>query len=161
MIVKKLELYIETSTWNFLFANDAPEKREITKAFFNVVDTGAYEIYISEIVINEILRAPLGLRRNLMSVIEKYQPIQLETNSETRQLARAYIQAKVVPVRKVEDALHVAVATVEGVDAVISWNFDHLANLRKAELFNGVNLLHGYTKKIDIITPVEVSSDKS
>lgn len=159
--MKKLELYIETSTWNFLFADDAPEKRDITKAFFSVVETGTYEIYISEIVINEILRAPLDIRRNLIGVIEKYQPIQLETNDEMRQLAIAYIQAKVVPVKKVEDALHVAVATVDGLDAVISWNFDHLANLRKAELFNGVNLLHGYTKKIDIITPVEVSSDKN
>lgn len=67
------------------------------------------------------------------------------------------MEAKIVPAKKVEDALHVAIATVSGLDAVISWNFDHLANLRKADLFNSVNMLHGYNKRIEIVTPMEVS----
>ncbi len=32
--MKKLKLYIETSAWNFVFAEDAPEKMAITKDFF-------------------------------------------------------------------------------------------------------------------------------
>ena len=58
--------------------------------------------------------------------------------------------------KKVEDALHVAVATLAEMDAVVSWNFRHLANLRKAELFYSVNLSCGFHKKVEIITPWEV-----
>jgi len=155
--VRKSKLYLETSVWNFIFADDAPEKRDLTLEFFSVVKKGVYDIYASEIVINEIQRADLEKRQKLMKEIDNYQPTQLETNDEMRRLAQAYMEAKIVPPKKVEDALHVAIATVSGLDAVISWNFDHLANLRKADLFNGVNLLHGYSKRIEIITPMEVS----
>ena len=155
--MRKSKLYLETSVWNFIFADDAPEKRDLTLEFFSVVKKGVYDIYASEIVINEIQRADLEKRQKLMKEIDNYQPTQLETNDEMRRLAQAYMEAKIVPPKKVEDALHVAIATVSGLDAVISWNFDHLANLRKADLFNGVNLLHGYSKRIEIITPMEVS----
>ncbi len=57
-----------------------------------------------------------------------------------------------------DDAFHVAVATASEIDAIITWNYSHLANLRKAELFNAVNLEKGYTKRIEIVTPMEVSS---
>jgi hypothetical protein len=42
--MKKLQLYLETSVWNFYFADDAPEKREITVSFFERVKHG--DIYI-------------------------------------------------------------------------------------------------------------------
>ena len=155
--MKKLKLYIETSTWNFIFADDAPEKRDLTHEFFSVVKKGVYDIFVSEIVTNEIFRASLEKRHKLMKEIDKYQPIQLETNDEMRRLAQAYMEAKIVPAKKIEDALHVAIATAHGLDAVISWNFDHLANLRKADSFNGVNMTYGYSKRIEIVTPMEVS----
>ena len=41
-------------------------------------------------------------------------------------------------------------------DAVITWNYKHLANIRKSELFFSVNLERGFHKKIEIITPWEV-----
>lgn len=55
--MKKPQLYIETSVWNFYFADDAPEKREITKTFFDRISHGEYEIFISDAVIAEIGRA--------------------------------------------------------------------------------------------------------
>jgi len=155
--MKKLKLYLETSTCNFIFADDAPEKRDLTHEFFSVVKKGVYDIYASEIVINEFKRADVKKFQRLMKEMDNYKPIQLETNDEIKSLAQAYLEAKIVPAKKVEDALHVAIATVHGLDAVISWNFDHLANLHKADLFNGINMLHGYSKRIEIVTPMEVS----
>jgi len=55
-----LKLYLETSVWNFLFADDAPEKRDITKAFFLEVEAGRYDIFVSEVVMAEIEDAPKG-----------------------------------------------------------------------------------------------------
>ncbi|MFQ5685271.1 MAG: hypothetical protein ACE5GV_01290 [Candidatus Scalindua sp.] len=68
--------------------------------------------------------------------------------------------SKIIPEVKVEDAIHVAVATVYEMDALITWNNRHLANLRKMEIINGINLKEGYTKHIEIVNPMEVISDE-
>jgi hypothetical protein len=44
--MRKLRLYIETSVWNFLFADDAPEKKEETEEFFKAVEARRYGIGI-------------------------------------------------------------------------------------------------------------------
>ena len=62
----------------------------------------------------------------------------------------------IIPDKKAEDALHVAIATLEELDAVVTWNYKHLANIRKSELFYSVNLSRGFHKKVEIITPWEV-----
>ena len=51
---KKLSLYLETSVWNFVFADDAPEKRDATKILFKEIREGKFEIYISDLVAAEI-----------------------------------------------------------------------------------------------------------
>jgi hypothetical protein len=53
------------------------------------------------------------------------------------------------------DALHIAVATVIGVDVLVSWNFKHIVNLNKIKLFNAANLEEGYST-LEIRTPLEV-----
>jgi len=77
-------------------------------------------------------------------------------DDEIRGLAKAYIQAGIVPVKKVNDALHVAAASAGGADVLISWNYRHLVRPRKAEEFCAVNLLHGYNPQLEISTPAEV-----
>jgi hypothetical protein len=55
--MRKPQLYLETSVWNFYFADDAPEKKEITRTFFKKIRHGEYETFISDAVIEEIGRA--------------------------------------------------------------------------------------------------------
>ena len=154
--MRKLKLYLETSVWNFFFADDAPEMREITKQFFSSIEEGLYEIFVSEVVVGEIDNAPEPKRKVLLDLVNKYSPIELEITEEANELTKVYMDRGIVPQKKRNDAFHVAVATVCEMDAVISWNYDHLANLRKSELFNGVNLERGYTKRLEIVTPMEV-----
>jgi len=158
--MKKLRLYLETSVWNFYFANDAPEKRDITKEFFENIKQGRYEIFISQTVLNEIDRANEHKKDQLMELIKKHQPQELDITQEIADLSKEYIFQRVIPEAKVEDALHVAVSTVYEMDALISWNNKHLANLYKMEKMNGVNLKKGYTKHLEIITPMEVIADE-
>lgn len=156
--MRKLKLYIETSTWNFFFADDAPREMDITKEFFDLIRKGCYEVYISEVVLDEIRDAPEIKKNQLLGLVEKCNPIELEVTNEAKDLAVKYIEKKIVPEKKENDALHVAIATVSEIDAIVSWNYRHLANLRKAELFNGANLEEGYLKRIEIVTPMEVSN---
>lgn len=159
--MRKLKLYLDTSVWNFFFADDAPRERDVTKDFFDLIQRGYYEVYISEVVLDEIRDAPETKKNQLLGLIEKYNPIELEVTSEVKDLAVKYIEKKIVPEKKENDALHVAIATVNEVDALVSWNYHHLANLRKAELFHGANLEERYLKRIEIVTPMEVSSYES
>jgi len=157
--MRKLRLYLETSVWNFYFADDAPEKRDITKEFFESVKQGRYDIFISQTVLNEIDGADEGKKNQLMQLIKDHQPQELDITQEATDLSKEYISQKVIPEAKVEDALHAAISTVYEMDALVSWNNRHLANLRKMEKINGVNLKEGYTKHLEIVTPMEVIAD--
>lgn len=156
--MKKPQLYLETSVWNFYFADDAPEKRDITKEFFENIKQGRYEIFISQTVLNEIDRADEPKKSQLMALIKGYQPQELDITHEVTDLSKEYISQRIIPGAKIEDSLHVAVSTVYEMDALISWNNRHLANLTKMEKINSVNLKEGYTKHLEIITPMEVIS---
>jgi len=50
----------------------------------------------------------------------------------------------------------VAAAFDEGLDVLVSWNFRHIANVRRAEKFNAVAILQGYHHAMRIVSPAEV-----
>lgn len=158
--MKKLQLYLETSVWNFVFADDAPEKKEITLKFFDKIKKGEYEIFISDVVIEEIGRASGEKRSLILNVIKNYKPIKLIINEEVVELAKYYISEGILPQEKFEDSTHAAIATIFEMDALISWNLRHLANLKKMEMINGVNMKKGYYKRLELITPMEVSDEE-
>jgi predicted nucleic acid-binding protein len=145
--------------WNFYFADDAPEKKAITITFFERVKQGEYEIFIPDAVITEIAQATADKERLLLNLINEYHPIRLMINEQIIELANKYVTEGALPVNKTEDAVHAAVATFFELDALISWNLKHLSNLKKMELINGINLKEGYTKRLQLITPMEVSDE--
>ena len=158
--MKTPRLYLETSVWNFYFADDAPEKKETTLRFFDKIKKDEYEIFISDIVVEEIGRASDIKRNMLLNVIKDYEPNRLIINEEVVELARSYISEGILPREKIEDATHAAVATIFEMDALISWNLRHLANLKKMEMINVVNMKKGYYKRLELITPMEVSDEE-
>jgi len=157
--MKKPQLYLETSVWNFYFADDAPEKKEITRTFFDKIRHGEYEIFISDAVIEEIGRADDEKKQLLLNIIKEYNPKRLIINEEVMELGKKYISEGAFPANKVEDAIHAAMATAYEMDALISWNLKHLSNLKKMEMINGINMKEGYFKRLELITPMEVSDE--
>lgn len=153
------KLYLETSVWNFYYADDAPEKKEITIRFFDKIKSGVYEIFISDVVLEEISRANEDKRLLLLDVIKNHSPKRLSIGEEIVVLAQKYIAEGILPANKVEDAMHSAIATFFEMDALISWNLKHLANLMKMNMINAVNLKEGYLKRLELITPMEVSDE--
>lgn len=61
-----------------------------------------------------------------------------------------------IPRKKFDDALHIAVSTVHDVDVLVSWNFQHLANVNKERRALQVNQANGYYHPLRITTPLEV-----
>lgn len=150
----KQKLYLDTSVFNFLLIEDEPEKRKITEELFEKLpDFG--EIYISDIVSLEVLESPSPIREELVEKINRYEPVLLAIDDEIRELADRYIEAGIVPAKYKDDALHIAVAVVNRLDVIISWNFDHIVKLKTKREVNGLNLMLGY-KEIEIVSPEEV-----
>lgn len=152
--MKKLKLYLETSIFNFAFAEDAPKEKDITLKFFE--ELNRYEAHISEVVIEEINRTPQEeKKRRLLGLIDKYEPVQLPFDESAKILANRYIQEEIIPLKYQEDAFHIAIASVNNLDALISWNFTHIVKLKTKIKVVGINALMGY-KEIELYSPLEV-----
>ena len=159
--MRKAKIYLDTSVINFLFADDAPEKKDITIDFFeNYVKTKLYEVYISPIVIDEINRTSDEYKKQrLLNVVSSYD-IKIidisEKEDEIENLAYVYIDKNIIPKNKIEDALHISVCSVLNIDYLLSWNYKHLANVNRESKIIAVNITEGYNKQLRIITPMEV-----
>jgi hypothetical protein len=71
-------------------------------------------------------------------------------------LSNAFVPERAVPPSKPQDARHVAIAVVHGLDVLVSWNFRHIVNLRREERFNAIALLEGYHRGLRIASPKEL-----
>jgi predicted nucleic acid-binding protein len=156
----KLKIYLDTSVPNFIFADDAPEKKSITIDFFeNFIKTEKYHTYISEFVIAEIEDTRSEEKRKKLFDTLSHYPIdvlQITKKIEVNELAQKYIDGGVIPKNKVMDALHIAVCMVYGISVLVSWNYRHLANINKENKVKIVNYQNNYFNDIRIITPFEL-----
>ena len=71
------------------------------------------------------------------------------------QLQQAYTDAEIITEKYATDALHVALATTNAVEIIVSWNFKHIVNFQKIPMYNAVNTLNGYGH-VAIHSPLEV-----
>lgn len=149
---KKLKLYLDTTIPSYVFALDSPQRMEVTRRFIRHGHLN-YEMLISDVVLREIgdAREP---KRSLLSEVVKEMTV-LSSSPQSDALADAYIQAKALPPKSLEDAMHVAIATLHQVDALVSWNFGHLVNIRRRKAIEVVNIQKGLPR-IEILTPEEV-----
>jgi len=69
-------------------------------------------------------------------------------------LAETYIAEKTLGKASLNDAYHIAIATINRINVLVSWNFKHIVNLNKIRLFNSVNVKLGYSL-IEIRCPKE------
>jgi predicted nucleic acid-binding protein len=78
----------------------------------------------------------------------------LEASSEAIDLASEYISEKVVGQTSFADCLHIALATINRADFLISWNFKHIVNVQRIRGYNSINIKNGY-KQLEIRSPRE------
>jgi predicted nucleic acid-binding protein len=115
-------------------------------------------LLISEITLRELEAAPSEVKEILIGLpLDCWEFVPLTT--EILALRDAYIRAGVVAPQWLNDAAHVAAATVARADAIVSWNFKHIVRLEKIRGYNKVNESLGYGA-LTIITPREVRLDE-
>lgn len=138
-----------------LVDREDPRRPALTRQILRAVAAGVHEAVISNVVGEELERAPTEIRDALLRAV-KETPFELVAeDAESRSLFVEYLGLGVVPERYRDDLRHVAVATVAEVDALVSWNFRHLVNVRTRRAVHAVNLRLGYPL-IEIVSPEEV-----
>ena len=145
-------VYLDTSVIGGYFDSEFAEP---TLALWELAGGGEYRLVTSGLTANEVLAAPPEVRELFVETFAN--PIVVGVEAEV--LADAYVEAKVVPVRYRDDALHVAVCVLEGIGLLASWNFKHLVNLRREEGFNAINLLRGLPM-VRIVSPLELLNEE-
>ena len=147
--MKRLKIYLDTCTIGGLLDEEFQEETERLFAMFG----DKIEPFVSELTIREIEKAPEKIKAVLRNHIKEFSV--LPVSAESKELSNVYIDQGIVTEIHREDAEHIAIATVSGMDAVVSWNFRHIVNYFKIKRFNAVNL-EQYYKTIDIISPKEI-----
>lgn len=139
---ENLKLYLETTIPNYKFADDTPRERDITKQFLQRIKKGDYKVFISELVIREIENTfDLGKRKKLLEVISGITILPI--TSESRAIGKAYVSLGIIPPKYEPDAIHLAIATLNEMDVLVTWNMKHLVNSKTRIAVREENLKKG------------------
>jgi hypothetical protein len=147
----KQRIYIDTSVVGGYFDE---EFSEATTKLFERLNNCEIIFVVSDLLDLELINAPQNVRELLLSFsAEKFQRVEL--TDEAIKLADTYIHEKVVGKTSIEDCRHIALATINKVDVLASWNFKHIVNLDRIKGYNSVNLRLAYSM-IEIRSPKDL-----
>lgn len=136
----KQRIYIDTSVVGGYFDE---EFSDATKGLFERLEKREVVFVISDLLDLELTGAPSNVRELLYNFsADRFERVQL--TDEAIQLADKYISEKVVGKTSLEDCRHIALATINKVDVLASWNFKHIVNLDRIKGYNSVNYKLGY-----------------
>jgi len=150
----KPKIYLETTLFNFYFDTDRDVLHTDTVKLFAEIAEGKYEAFTSEAVVGELEKAPNPKKDRMLALIGEYGITPLPVNDAVNKLANFYVAEGIIPVKYKTDAVHIAVAAVNGLDTVVSLNFQHIVKPKVKQLANAINLVRGY-RPIEIISPME------
>ena len=147
----KQRIYIDTSVVGGFFDT---EFDTATKQFFKRLENKEVIFVVSDLLDLELLNAPIRVKELLHKYpTECFERVELTKEAIT--LADTYITEGVVGKTSIEDCRHIAIATINKVDVLASWNFKHIVNLDRIKGYNSVNLRLGYAM-IEIRSPKDL-----
>ena len=148
------KIYLETTMFNYFFDTDRDAHADTVKLFEEIA-AGKYEAYTSRPVIEELEKTRGDKREKMLSLIADREIPILETSVEAEKLADTYVEEGVIPANYRTDGLHIAIATVNDLDMIISMNFQHIVKRKTVKMTAAINSINGY-RVIEIYSPMEV-----
>jgi len=146
----KQRIYIDTSVLGGHFDE---EFKEHTIPLFDRIKSGEFIILYSTVTQDELENAPEKVKELVKSLRADLTEF-IEITDEAVDLATEYINEKVVGQTSFADCLHIALATINRADFLVSWNFKHIVNIERIRGYNSINIKNGY-KQLDIRSPRE------
>ena len=153
--MRKPKIYLETTLFNYYFDSDRDGHFDTVKLFKEILE-GKYEAYTSSYVLDELEETKDEIKRsNMLSLIAEYNITLILGGNEAQRLSAVYVNAGVIPHTKSYDAMHIAIATVNDLDYIFSFNFKHINRIKTKTMTSAINIGEGY-KPVTIATPGEV-----
>ena len=145
----KTSLYLETSVVGAYLDNGDPFRRDLTIRWWEH-ELGEYEAFSSVLVERELERIEEPHRTGYLRLIRPLR--RLELAEEVAILAEGYIERGIFHRKYMADAIHVALASFHKIDYIVTWNFGHIANVRKQARLRLFNTAAGFFSPV-IVTP--------
>jgi len=142
--------YVDTSVFGGIVDD---EFKVVSHRFFDAIGHGAFKLVVSDVVRRELVESPIAVRELFDQMLGDADVAAV--TAEALRLRQAYIAAGIVTRRWMDDALHVALASVHHCAMIVSWNFKHIVHFEKIPRYNAVNALNGYSS-IFIYSPLEL-----
>ena len=149
LIVERI--YLDTSVFGGYFE---PEFELWTRILFDRISKGEFRVLVSRLTDIELENAPQQVRDFANSLSEDHVEW-IDITTQSVQLADKYIDEKVVGQTSHSDCIHIALATLNYADVLVSWNFKHIVNHIRIRGYNAVNFKYGH-KILDIRSPREI-----
>ncbi len=146
----KQRIYIDTSVFGGYFDEEFAEH---TIPLFDRLKGNEFTLLFSTVTQDELDGAPEKVKELVKSLKVESTEF-LDTTDEAIDLATEYITEKVVGPTSYADCLHIALATINRADFLISWNFKHIVNVQRIRGYNSINIKNGY-KQLEIRSPRE------
>lgn len=147
----KPRLYFDTSVFGGVYDE---EFEEISTLLFEKVRLGQIICVYSDLSETELQSAPPRVKEFFADLPKEFLEF-VEVTEEAYELAQKYLDDKVVAPTSADDCRHIATATLNKVDFLVSWNFKHIVNVFRIRGYNSINLRCGYSQ-LDIRSPKEI-----
>ncbi|HEV7893732.1 MAG TPA: type II toxin-antitoxin system VapC family toxin [Pyrinomonadaceae bacterium] len=145
----KQSIYLETSVVGAYLDNGEPFRRDLTIRWWER-EMSEYRTVVSRLVSRELERIPEPHRTAYLKLVAPLE--QVELTEEATILAEGYISRGIFHRKYIGDAVHVAVASFHKIDYLVTWNFGHLANVRRQARIRLFNTAAGFFVP-QIVTP--------
>jgi hypothetical protein len=158
----KQRVYLETTIVSYLTARPSRDlilaaHQEVTRQWWEQ-RRADFEIYVSQLVLDEAGRGAPEVAKRRVGLLEGV--ARLQVTDQALGLARELVRTHALPREATEDALHIALAAVNGMDLLLTWNCKHMANAEMTPAIRATIERSGYDAPI-ICTPDELLGGES
>lgn len=159
---KKSSIYLETSFISYLTNRMSRDlivaaHQQVTKTWWEK-RRNDFDLYISEVVINEISAGNKEESQKRVELVRTSTKL-LSIDQEAEKLAQVFLTEGALPKKAAEDASHVAIAAVNGIDYLLSWNCKHIANVEIIRVIMDICEERGYQAPL-ICTPLGILGEE-
>jgi predicted nucleic acid-binding protein len=155
--LKEFKIYLDTSVISAYFDDLKPLRQAITQKWFthNAPD---FDLFVSTLVLEEIgNNTDENLKRDMLNLLNSKSIPALEINDQILRLAEFYRQK--ILAKQVADTIHIATASHYSTDAIASWNFKHIVNIKTMKTIRDMNIEFGF-KPLQILTLENLGGDQ-
>lgn len=139
-------VYIETSVISYLTARPSRDVLTTTRQAITLewwqTKRHKYDVFISVLVEKEISFGDSSAAEQRIKAVASIQSVAISPAAQI--IATNLIAAKALPSNCVEDAMHIAIAAVQEIDYLLTWNFKHINNAETKSLIAKIVATNGY-----------------